>query len=124
MKNKRDGQALIVLVCFGVIAATIVASTILVSVATNSASGRTQEGSMAYDVAESGVENALLRLLRDPSYTGETITLGSGSATITVAGTNPKTITSLGAVGNYRRTIQAIASENAGILSVTSWKEQ
>ncbi len=122
--NSRSGQALIVLVCFGVIAATIVASTILVSVATNSASGRSQEGAIAYDIAENGAENALLRLLRDPSYTGETVALGSGSATITVTGTNPKTIVSLGVIGNYRRTIQVIASESAGILSVTSWKEQ
>lgn len=122
--NDRSGQALVVLVCFGVIAVTIIASTILVSVATNSASGKTQEGSIAYDVAESGAENALLRLLRDPSYTGETVSLGSGSATITVTGSNPKTIVSLGVLGNYRRTIQVIASDSGGILTVTSWSEQ
>ncbi|MBI1863460.1 hypothetical protein HYS00_05080, partial [Candidatus Microgenomates bacterium] len=82
MKTNERGQALIVLICFTLIATTIIASTVLISVATNAASGKSQEGSVAYDVAESGVENALLRLLRDPSYTGETVAIGSGSAVI------------------------------------------
>jgi hypothetical protein len=121
--RQKDGQALIVLVCFAVIATTIIASVVLISITTNSASGRTQEGAVAYSVAESGVENALLRLLRDPSYTGETLAVGSGSAVITVTGTNPKTIVSQGTSGNYYRTLQAVASDSAGILTVTSWKE-
>lgn len=121
--NSERGQALVVLVCFGVIAATIIASTVLISIATNSASGKTQGGTVAYDIAESGVENALLRLLRDPSYTGETLVVGSGSAVITVTGTNPKTIVSQGIQGIHRRTLEAIASDSGGVLSVTSWRE-
>lgn len=123
MKCKK-GQALIVLITFAAIASTIIASVLLVSININAASGKIQVGNEALDVAEAGVENALLRLLRDPSYTGETLTVGSGSATITVTGTNPKTITSLGIVGSHRRTIQAVASDSAGVLTVTSWREQ
>ena len=121
---KKSGQALIVLVTFAAIASTIIGSVILVSIATNSASGKTQVGSEALDVAESGVENALLRLLRDPSYTGETVAIGSGSAVISVTGSGPKTIVSQGTVGSHTRTIQAVASESAGVLTVTSWREQ
>lgn len=121
--NHEKGQALIVLVCFALIASTIIASTVLISIATGSASGKTQEGTIAYNNAESGIENALLRLLRDPSYTGETLAIGQGSAVITVTGTNPKTIVSQGVEGSYRRTLQAIASDSAGVLTVTSWRE-
>lgn len=121
---REKGQALIVLICFAAIAATIIGSVMLVSIATNSASGKTQIGSEALDVAESGVENALLRLLRDPSYTGETVAIGSGSAVITVTGTNPVTIVSVGTVGSHTRTIEAIASDSAGVLTVTSWRER
>lgn len=121
--NHEKGQALVVLICFAVIAATIVASTVLISIATISAGGKTQEGAIAYDIAESGVENALLRMLRDPSYTGETLAVGQGSAVITVTGTNPRTIVSQGIQGSHRRTLQAIASDSAGMLTVTSWRE-
>jgi hypothetical protein len=122
--NREKGQALVILVCFAVIAATIIGSVVLVSIATASASGKSQSGAVAYDIAESGVENALLRLLRDPSYTGETVTIGSGSAIITVTGTTQRTITSQGIYGDFRRTIQAVATDSAGILTVTSWTEQ
>lgn len=121
--NSEKGQALVVMVCFTVIAATIIGSTVLISIATNNASGKTQEGAVAYDIAESGIENALLRLLRNPSYTGETLVVGQGTAVVIVTGTNPKTIVSQGIQGMYRRTLQAIASDSAGILTVTSWRE-
>jgi len=59
-------------------------------------------GEQALANAESGAENALQRLLRDPGYTGESLTLPNGAATISVTGTMTKTITSVGSIDNAR----------------------
>ncbi len=82
-----------------------------------------QEGMIAFQVAESGAENAVIRLLRDPSYTGETLTVGSGTAVITVTGSSTKTILSSGTNGNYLRKLQIVASYVNNILTITSWQE-
>lgn len=129
MKKKRlsiimKGQALITLLFFIVIASTVTAASVVIIMTDSSAATKMQEGTRAYYVAESGVENALLRLLRDPSYTGETLPVSDGSVTITVSGTGPYTILAVGTVGNFQRTIQVNASYTNNILSVTSWQEQ
>lgn len=132
MKNKKiswvlhfeQGQALVMLISFVAIAVVVISSALINMFINMTAATRTQTGDVAYSIAESGVENALIRLLRDTSYVGETLTVGSGSAVVTVSGTNPKTVTSTGTYGSFKRKIQVIASDSAGILSVTSWKEQ
>lgn len=128
MKNvyneKRKGQGLIVLIVLVAMALTIISSAVTSNVINSISTTRTQEGESARDIAESGIENALLRLLRDSNYVGETLSVGSGSATITVSGTNPKTIVAVGNIGTYRRTITVTATETNGVLSVTTWSEQ
>ncbi len=119
----NNGQALVMLISFVAIAVVVITSALINMFINMTAATRTQIGDSAYSVAESGVENALIRLLRDTSYIGETLTVGSGSAVVTVSGTNPKTITSTGTFGSFKRKIQVVASDSAGILSVTSWKE-
>lgn len=120
----EQGQALVMLISFVAIAVVVISSALINMFINMTAATRTQTGDVAYSIAESGVENALIRLLRDTSYVGETLTVGSGSAVVTVSGTNPKTITSTGSYGSFKRKLQVIASDSAGILSVTSWKEQ
>ncbi|MBP6044841.1 MAG: hypothetical protein WAT72_04570 [Microgenomates group bacterium] len=120
----EHGQALVMLISFVAIAIVVISSALINMFINMTAATRTQVGDIAYSVAESGAENALLRLLRDTSYAGETLAVGSGSAVVTVSGTNPKTIISTGTYGSFKRKIQVVASDSAGILSVTSWKEQ
>lgn len=81
-------------------------------------------GERALAVAESGAENAILRLLRDPSYTGESnLPIGPGTATIVVTGSSPTIITSIATVGIYSRTIQVAVTNTGGLLTITSWQE-
>lgn len=82
-----------------------------------------EQGTIAYSVAESGVENAILRLLRDRNYTGETLQIEDGSAEITVVNGSPILITSKGMAGNTARTIQAESTYVNNVLTITSWKE-
>jgi hypothetical protein len=122
MKNQK-GQALVVLLFFMIIAITL-STTAIAVVASNSLSvTRTEESTHALEIAEAGAQNALIRLIRNPNYTGETLTVNGGSATVVVTGASTKTILSTGVNGSFMRKIQVFASFSGGILSVTSWQE-
>lgn len=118
------GQAMIMFISFVAIAIVVISGALINMFINTTAATRTQVSDNAYSIAESGAENALLQLLRDPTYAGETLVVGTGSAVVTVTGTNPKTIISTGTFGTFVRKITVVASDSAGILSVTSWKEQ
>ncbi|HWY79798.1 MAG TPA: hypothetical protein VNW29_05580 [Candidatus Sulfotelmatobacter sp.] len=120
----EQGQALITLLFFTVIGITVTSAAV-VMILVNSLSGtKQQQGDIAYNIAQSGAENGLLRLLRDPSYTGETVTVGSGTATISVSGTgstgNPYVILSKGVTGVFLREVQIMATYQNSLLTVTS----
>lgn len=119
----KSGQALTVLLVIAALSMAIVGTAVSV-IATNSAAGsRSVVAQQSLALAESGAEEALLQLLRNPTYTSETLTTAAGIATITVTGTNPKTIISSAVVSTYRRRIQVVAGYSGGMLSVQSWKE-
>ncbi|MBI2641878.1 hypothetical protein HYW87_04815 [Candidatus Roizmanbacteria bacterium] len=120
---KQSGQTLVTLVFFMGIAMTIIASAAIILFINAQGVTKFQEGMSAYYIAESGIENAILRLLRNPSYAGETLNLDSGVATVQVVNRNPIAITSVGKVGNFVRKIEATASYTNNILTITSWKE-
>ena len=121
--NFEKGQALITLLFFVLISLTITSAAIIIIIINSISVSRFQEGTLAYYLAESGVENALLRLLRDPNYTGETLTIGTGTAVITVTGANPKTVVVVSQNGNFKRTVQAQMNYNNGYYTFSNWKE-
>lgn len=105
------------------IAVTVTSAAVVMMIVGSTAASKYEQGQTAYAAAESGAENALLRLLRDPNYVGETLTIGSATATITITGTDPKTVTSTGVSGGFTRQIQVVAGYTNSILTVTSWSE-
>lgn len=124
MKKYQQGQSLVILLVFMVLAIiTTTMAVALVIVNTTAASG-VEQGDMALKLSESGVENALLRLVRDPAYVGtETLPLGSGSITATVSAGNPIIIMSEGKQGDFVRTASVSASFVNTVLTVHSWRE-
>lgn len=122
-KQTSGGQALIVLLFYMIIAITLTTTAVAVIMSNSYSVTREEEGNRALEIAESGAENALLRLLRDTNYAGETLTIASGSATVVVAGTNSKTITSTGAVSGISRVVQVGITIVDGVMTVTSWTE-
>lgn len=120
---KQHGQALVTLLFFIIIGISITTAAAIVILTSSDTASSFELGTNAYYIAESGVENALLQLERNPSYTGEVLPVGSGTATVTVATGSSMIITSVGNLGNYLRKIQVQAVYNNNILSVTSWKE-
>ena len=122
-KNTHRGHTLILLIVFTAIAVTLTTAAALSTIINSDASVRLQEGYLILDQAESGVENAMLRLLRNPNYTGEVMTMGDTTVTIEVTGLNPKTITSVATSAEYSRTVAATVVDSGGALSISSWQE-
>jgi Tfp pilus assembly protein PilX len=119
----QSGSVLITLLIFVVVSLIIVSAAVLLVVDSTVITTNQQVGTTAVSIAESGAENAMLRLLRNPSYTGEVLTVGSGTATITVTGSAPITIRSIGRISDFERTVEVTAIRQSGVLTVTSWKE-
>ncbi|OGH17862.1 MAG: hypothetical protein A3C22_03300 [Candidatus Levybacteria bacterium RIFCSPHIGHO2_02_FULL_37_10] len=122
-KIKESGQALITLLFFVLISLTITSGAIIIIIINSLSVSKSQEGTLAYYIAESGVENAMLRLLRDPNYAGETLIIGESTVIITVTGSNPKTAVAVGQNGNFKRTIQVDMDYNNGYYTISNWKE-
>lgn len=123
MRTIQKGQALLTLLVFMIVAVTITTGAIVIIFVNSQSTTKYEESQRAYFTAESGIENAAIRLLRDTTYTGETMAVDDGTATVQVSGSGPYTVVSKGKIGNFTRTIQATMSYTNNVLSVTSWKE-
>ncbi|QQG41728.1 MAG: hypothetical protein HYV90_00220 [Candidatus Woesebacteria bacterium] len=125
-KSNSSGQALIMLLFFVLVGITI-ATAATFSVAANSEAATTQsEGIIAKEMADSGIEAAMVGILRNnDSYTGETITdINGGTVVVTVIGGSTKTINSVATNGNFVKEVQVIVTYNNNVLGVpTYWKE-
>ena len=118
------GQALVTLLVFTIVAITITSAAVVIILTNSVGTSKFEQGTNTYYSAESGAENALLRLLRDPNYTGETLPVGNASVIISVANTGSTyTITSGATLGNFIRRVEVTATFVNNILTVTSWKE-
>lgn len=123
MNQRQSGQTIIVLLIFMLLAITLTVSATAVIIINLQGNTAYQSGEIALQNAQAGAENALLRLERNTTYTGETMTLGTGTVTIAVSGTAPYTIVATGTSGTFVRTITATATITNNILSITSWSE-
>lgn len=122
MKN-ASGQALVTLLFFTVIAIIVTSAAVTVMVLNLQGASSLEQGTDAYALAESGAENVLIRLLRDPAYTGETMYLADGQVTATVSGSAVKIATVSAVSGTSQRKIEVRAVYNNYIYTVQSWKE-
>ncbi len=120
--NFQKGQALITLLFFVLISLTITSGAIIIIITNSLSASKSADAALAYYAAESGIENALLRLLRDPNYAGEALSVGDATVAITVTGGNPKVIIATSS-GNFKRTIQAQMNYNSGYYTFSNWEE-
>lgn len=125
----QTGQTLVTLLFFMVIALTITTGAIIIIFVNTQGQTKVQQSQSAYYVAESGMENALIELLRNPAYTGESnLSIGEGTASISatlIGSVQSGTVyaTSSGTVGNFVRKIQVTGTYTNNVFSVQSWKE-
>lgn len=123
LKDSNSGQALVTLLVFTTIAIIITGGAVAIALATSQGNTAYTQSIMAFNNAESGVENALIELIRTNTYEGEILNLDNGTVTITVTGLTNKIITSTATVGRYVRTIQVEAELYENNLELLSWKE-
>jgi hypothetical protein len=118
----KKGQTLTMLLVFIGVIITVLTAVIMINVINISNSRKIEQGNIAYNIAESGIENALLRLLRDPTYQGETLPVGNGTAEISINGSSLINILSIGKVGTNIKKIQVQVNTD-DTLTIVSWKE-
>lgn len=121
--KKPTGFIAILLLVFVVVSVVIITASIGISITQTSSVVTSEIGMEAHIVAESGAENALLRLLRDPTYLGETLSVGDGTATVTVTGNNPQIIRSIGQINTQQKIIEVRVDRTSGVLDIISWDE-
>ncbi|HJQ08396.1 MAG TPA: hypothetical protein VJ836_02830 [Candidatus Saccharimonadales bacterium] len=122
-QSKQSGQVLVALLAFMATALIITTAATAATISNIQSTSKYSTGEETLQLAETGADNALLRLARDPTYAGETLTIGGGTATITVSGSPTITITSVGRLGDFRRTIQITATRTNNVVAVSSWAE-
>jgi hypothetical protein len=119
----QNGQTLILLLVFVMVAMAITtAATFIIATNSKSATNVTL-GLATRHMAESGAEKALLALIRDPTYKGETFSLDTGSITATVSGTTTLTIDSMATNGDYIKKVEVKATYSNNVLTPVSWKD-
>ncbi|HEX7042244.1 MAG TPA: hypothetical protein VF189_03250 [Patescibacteria group bacterium] len=124
LHSSEGGQALITLLFFAVMGIVIVSAAAVILINNIQAASKVEMGTQTYYIAESGAEEAVLQLLRNPNYGGTTsISVDGGTATIVTTQGNPVTIVSTGQLGNFIRKIQVQTVYNNGTVTVSSWKE-
>lgn len=125
--NRQSGQTLIALLFFIMVGIIVTSASILALSVNAQAAQKLSQGEVVRQLADTGGENALLQLLRDNNYAGETMLDVGGvtgdNITITVTGTTVKTISSVASSGDFTRKIEISVSLVNNVLTVTSWKE-
>lgn len=117
------GQTLVLLLVFMMVAIAITTAATFI-IATNSLSATAvSQGLATKQMAEAGAEKALLALVRDPNFKGETFSLDTGSVTATVSGTTTLTINSTAVNGDYVKRVEVKATYSNNVLTLVSWKD-
>lgn len=123
------GQTLIALLIFMMLAITITTTSVTITIINAQTTNSYSFGQQAFQAAETGIEDALEQLMRNPNYTITNGTLALNSNTnvkINVSGTTTKTITSeatVTGIGTYVRKITATATIASNIVTLQTWDE-
>lgn len=119
----QKGQTLVLLLVFVMVTIAITtAATFIIATNSKSATNVTL-GLTTRQMAEAGVEKALLAILRDPTYKGETFNLDSGTVTTSVSGITNLTIISTAVNGDFTKRVEVKATYSNNVLTPGSWKD-
>ena len=123
MKKYEKGQSLVLLLIFVLMAMTFAITAILTTIVNSGSVTTMQRGIEVRELADSGVENALLELIRDPSYAGEDYLLDGVDISTSITEGLQKTITVEATESDITRTVEVLIDYTDNVLSVVSWKE-
>ena len=115
----------VILVLFGLVMVVGVAIA-GISVSENTISSTKDASDEALAIAESGIQDALMKLARDKDFTsaGYNLSVSGGTATIIVPSGSSKDITSSADLNGKKRKIQLTVNADAnGKITQTGWTE-
>lgn len=114
---------MVVLLVFAIMALTMISAAVNIMFITTQAISQEELSRTALSLAETGTEEALLRLLRNPTYTGSsTMNVGDDTVSIVVAnGGSVKTITASTTVGAVSKAIRLSADYGTTVLTLGAW---
>ncbi len=122
-QKHTEGQAMVMVMILAVVGISVVTASTAVTIASSQNASSFTKSEIAYSQAEAGIENAIISIIRDNSYSGETLTLGEGTVVVTVSGDLTKTITAVSTYGAVVRTVEATGTITNTVFAVTSWGE-
>lgn len=121
---KQDGQVLVsILIIIAV--AVLATSTAVVASSLSRTTGVSITSDKLLYAAESGAEEAIVKLLRDPTYSGESVNINGVSVNIDIISPTPseRVITSKATQDNLIRKVAVSAEFVNNILTVNSWRQ-
>lgn len=126
MKTNSQGQALIIVI-FGIaLAISVISGSVITAVTLGKNARLTLDSQQATYAAETGLENALLKLIRNPNACNgsDSLTIGNSAVTINYTSSLPNcTISASATLGTVLKKIEVIATETNGKLTYCCWKE-
>lgn len=117
--KKNKGQALIAVLITAVLGLTLGVFALERVFSGSEILKESLEGENLRSLNEGVLENGLLRILRDPNYTGENLTVQEASCIIEVVSGNPKTVRAICSRGDKTKKIQTTVSFNNGLVTFT-----
>ena len=119
----NKGQTLVSLLVFAVVAIAVTTTAVAIMINITKSASIFESRIIASQAAESGAENAIIRVLRDPNYSGETLSVGDSVVVISVTGTDPILITSEATYGTYVQKVQTTITYIDNRLTVSDWED-
>lgn len=121
------GMALVTVIIFAVLAMLVIIAGLTLATLTAQSKLAQNLGQQALFLAESGAEEALLRLLRNPDWdsdNAQVLTVGAGTVRIDLAKDGEQlVIWSTGETALAVRRLEVRVSYDNGIMQVDSWRE-
>lgn len=122
--KKSPGQALLISIlmitaaslAIGLVVATISSEEVKLMI-------NSRQANQAYGLAETCLENTLMRMARTDLTKMNDFTNNLGSCTINIVGSNPYTVTATGKSGKSYRKIESVVSISNEVLNIQSRKE-
>ncbi|KKS73905.1 MAG: hypothetical protein UV46_C0058G0006 [Candidatus Gottesmanbacteria bacterium GW2011_GWC2_42_8] len=122
-KYNSGGFALVILLFLMVLAVTVITAAVSLMILGSSSSTLLISGDSTKSIADSCIENAIIRLIRNPAYSGESLDINEGNCQITVTGLTDKTVSAQANYGNKKKRVEVNLNLNNNIISLISWKD-
>lgn len=121
--KKNGGQALLTVIFVAVIGILITTGALYALLNNINTATLGEIGAMTHSAADSGIENALIRLIRDPTYTGETLQIDGRTVVVTVTGTGTQTVIATATDNTITQRVAAVVRYTGGVLTIDSWSD-